>query len=57
MGAEEPKRVVSLPEVSGNLRLCCWDVALELASLLDVVGIALGFDLLNANFRLGARRV
>lgn len=54
--------VVSLPEegsveVLGNLRLCCWDVALELASVLDVVAVAFDFDLLNANFRLGARRV
>lgn len=54
--------MVSLPEdgaveVLGNLRLCCWDVALELASLLDVVELAFDFDLLNANFRLGARRV
>lgn len=62
-GAEEYKRVVSLPEegsiaVLGNLRLsCCWGVALECASLLDVFGLASDFDLLNVNFRLGARRV
>lgn len=62
-GAEKSKRVVSLPEEEGsvevlrNLRLCCWDVALERASLLDVVGLASDFDLLNVNFRLGARRV
>lgn len=44
-------------EVLGNLRLCCWDVDLELASLLDVVGLTFDIDLLNANFRLGARKV
>lgn len=54
--------MISLPEEGsveglGNLRLCCWDVVLELASLLDdVVGSAFDFDLSNANFRLGARR-
>ncbi len=47
---------LGLVEESGNLRPCCREVVLAAAPLPEAVADALEFDLLNANFRLGARR-